>query len=162
MIQNIRTTWSILAVMTKDEANRLVNELDKIVGEPIRWRLQPKKHQRYRFSVRVIVPEFEGYLELTGTCSPSKWSYVLLGPNNERLRKISTPHPGHLHPDGSEARSHHKHYWDGDFEDWWTYSPDDIRWDNHDLALVDFVAECRIKLLHDPPTLAFQAEPGEG
>lgn len=148
--------------MTKDEADRIVNDLDKTIGEPIRWRLHQKRLRRYRFDVRVIAFGYEGSMRLTGTCSPTKWSYVLLGPNNECLRKISTPHPGHLHPDGSEADEQHKHYWDEENLDWWTYVPDDIRWENHNLALVDFIAECRITLLHAAPTLTIQPERDAG
>lgn len=148
-------------VLSKDEADHIVH-LPKSIGEPIRWRLHQRKHQRYRFDVRVIAPDFEGSLRLAGTASPEKWSFVLLGPNNERLRKISTPHSGHLHPDLTEADPRHKHYWAGDDEDWWTYVPDDIRWESPNTALIDFVRECHIVLMHEAPVITFQTEMTEG
>lgn len=79
-------------------------------------------------------------------------------PGNVRLRKISSPHPGHLHPDGSEASPQHKHYWTEVDEDRWTYEPTDIRWDNHHVALADFARECTITLTHDVPDLLFQGD----
>ncbi|MCA9111968.1 MAG: hypothetical protein KDA52_18585 [Planctomycetaceae bacterium] len=129
----------------------------KRIGEPIRWRCQSKRHQRFRFEVNVVGGEHDGIMRLVGYASPSSWSYVLLGPRDERIRKISNPKPGHMHPDRTEADPHHKHYWDPDYDDLWTYVPKDIRWDDHNTVLIDFVAECKIEPLHQLPTLAFQA-----
>ena len=143
--------------MRTDEAEQLAL-MSKTIGEPVKWRLHQKKLQRYRFSVRVIGHESTQLLTLVGTASPSKWSFVLLGPSDVRLRKISTPHPGHFNCDGEESGPKHKHYWTEEHEDRCTYEPDDIRWDNLNEAFIDFTRECNIELLHSPPELHFQGD----
>jgi len=137
-----------------EDAERLAL-MSKTIGEPVKWTLHHPERQRYRFNVRVIAHESPQRLSLAGTASPSKWSFVLLGPNGERLRKISTPHLGHINCDGEESVSEHKHYWTEENEDRCTYVPDDVRWDNLNDAFVDFARECNIELLHSPPELHF-------
>lgn len=143
------------------DADRLV-DMPKTIGELIRWKIQHERRQRYRFKVRVIAPEFEGNIFLTGNASPDSWGFVLLGPGNIRLRKISTPHPRHFHPDGTEADRCHKHSWTEDDDELWTYVPEGIRWENLNHALIDFVDECNIKLLSTPQELIFQSSIGLG
>lgn len=95
---------------------------------------------------------------LAGQANPENWSLVLLGRDNERLRKIGSPHLRHSHPDGSEAPPRHKHYWTEADEDHWTYEPSDFRWDDQNVALIDFAEECNIILLQDAAELHFQGD----
>lgn len=141
--------------VTEEDANLLV-AASKTIAEPIVWMLTNARRQRYRFRARVTGVGVDGEMWLVGQANPDNWGFVFLSPGNVRLRKISSPHPGYLHPDGSEAPPRHKHYWTDVDEDRWTYEPTDIRWDNQNLALVDFVRECNITLLHNVPELRFQ------
>jgi hypothetical protein len=130
--------------------------MSKSVGEPLRWESTQPKRQRYRFKVRVIAVDADASMFLTGHASPETWGFVLLGPGNVRLRKISKPQPGHVHPDKTEAEPKHKHYWTEQDDDLWTYVPSDIRWDDLNHALIDFARECNIVFLSVPDELRFQ------
>jgi hypothetical protein len=144
--------------LSKADADFIVNDVDKSIGEPIVWTLRQQRLQRHGFEVRVLSlsANLTDPLRLKGTANPRKWSYVLLGPKNERLRKLTTPHPGHSHPDGTIAARHHKHIWSDEDEDQWTYVPTDIRWNNPIHALEDFLAECRIVSRYDLPSFPIQ------
>lgn len=142
--------------MTTEEANRFVGAR-KTIDEPIVWVPRHQRLLRSGFRVLVRCTDVEQSLWLAGTASPSKWSFVLLGPGNETLRKISTPHTGHINPDGTIAAPFHKHYWTEQDEGRATYVPDDIRWDSCNTALADFVVECNIVVMRDLPTLSFQS-----
>jgi hypothetical protein len=146
------------AMMTREEADRIVNESEKTIGERIVWRLDNQRRQKYRFRVPVICDDVLGQIFLMGQAGPpNKWGFVLLGPSGETLRKISAPHDGHRHPDQTTAGRYHKHYHTGERTAVWTYEPDDIRWDDFNRALLDFAAECRITFLYTPEPLLFSS-----
>ena len=134
-------------LLTRAAADQLV-QLPKVVGEPILWKPIAGCAKRFQFGVDVYSASADTRLELKGRLGPKHWSYVLLGPHNARLRRISTPRAPHPNPDGTEVSPHHKHIWSEDYEDREVYIPDDIHWEDYNQALRDFVQECNITLLH--------------
>lgn len=149
-------------MLTEQEADSIVNEAVKTIGERLIWQLDNQRRQKYRFKVPVVCDAVIGQLYLLGHAGPYTWGFVLLGPSGETLRKISTPHEGHRHPDKSPVGSHHKHYHTGEKEAVWTYQPPDIAWDDFNQALLDFAAECRITFLYTPEPLLFGSERERG
>lgn len=141
--------------VTEEEANALV-ALPKSIGEPIKWKPVPRARGRFRFAVRVFSAQSEEILILTGTASLHSWSFVLLGPGNSRLRRISKPKHPHTNDDGTVVKPKHKHTWSEHGEDRDAYLPSDIQWHNFNAALLDFVKECNISLLHEYPDLYLQ------
>lgn len=136
--------------MTLDRtaADNLVS-LAKVIGEPLQWKRVSQSNERWRFKVDIYSSSTPARFQLRGEIGPNYWGYVLLGPNGIPLRRISSPKTTHTNPDGIEVPPTHKHVWTSEFEDRETYVPDDIRWDDHNDALRDFMAECNIKLLHE-------------
>lgn len=149
-------------MLSKEEADSIVEGLDKSIGERLHWRLDNPKWQRYRFKVPVVCNSVAGEMFLAGHANPYTWGFVFLGPSEETIRKISTPHEGHSHPDRTLAGLFHKHYHTGGKEAVWTYVPLDITWDDFNQALLDFASECRITFLYEPERLAFQGDIREG
>ena len=134
-------------LLTRVVADQLVS-LPKVIGEPIEWKAIAQSPNRFQFEAAVYSAETDVRLKLVGRLGPRHWSYVLLGPQNARLRKISIPNDPHPNPDGTEMPPRHKHIWSEEFEDREVYVPNDIQWDNHNQALRNFVQECNITLLH--------------
>lgn len=144
--------------MTTEEADVLA-EIGKKIGEPILWRLHVEDRQEYRFTVTVVPDSGNARLSLWGRAAPDDWAYGLRvdAARGINIRKISTPHPGHWDPEEQrDADPEHKHRHTTVFAAKSLYYPDDIRWDNHNVALIDFIAECNIMSLHEVPELLFQ------
>lgn len=142
-------------LLTRATADHLV-ELPKVVGEPIEWKPISESTKRFQFDVSVYSSESDARIRLMGRLGFKHWSYVLLGPQNARLRRISVPRDPHPNPDGTEMPPQHKHIWSEDYEDREVYIPTDISWDSYNEALRDFARECNITLLH--PYLDFYVQ----
>src|SRR5680860_179572 len=129
--------------VTELEANALV-ALPKAIGEPLKWKAVPHAGGRFRFTVRVFSTQTDEMLILTGTTSLHTWSFVLLGPGNSKLRRISKPKHPHTNDDGTIVEPEHKHTWSELGEDRNAYVPSGVRWQDFNAALRDFLTECNI------------------
>lgn len=143
-------------LITRAAADRFL-QLPKVIGEPIEWKPIPESTRRFQFEVDVYSAETDARLQLMGRLGFKHWSYVLLGPQSTRLRRISIPRDPHRNPDGVEMPPQHKHLWSEDHEDREVYIPNDIHWNNYNQALRDFVQECNITLLHPYADFSIQA-----
>lgn len=141
--------------LTRGEADRLV-ALPKTIGEAITWSARGKKKIRFRFVVTVACPEPDRPLRLVGNVGKTNWSFTLLTEGNITLRKLTMHAGGHRNPDGTSAGTHHKHLWDELSEDRETYIPDDVHFDDFNVALKDFLSECNITALGPIEQLARQ------
>lgn len=145
-------------MITGAEADRLV-ALPKTIGDRIRWQTSiGRSGPRYRFEVVVVCPDPDPPMRLTGAVGLTNWSYVLLSRESTPIRKLTKHGSGHTNPDGSEAGEEHKHRWHEDTADRDTYVPTDIRFEDHNLALIDFLTECTITSLHPIPPIYRQGK----
>lgn len=139
-------------MLSEQEADRIVLAT-KVIGQQIVWLREHESRQNHRFRVSVYAPEDPDLrLALVGQWQPRNWGFVLLGPRNEQLRKVSDP--DHPHKDRMTREvidGRHKHIWVGTSWRRDYYFPDDIRWDDPNDVLADFLVECNITLLGDFP-----------
>lgn len=139
-------------MLTEDEATYIVESVEKTIGEPMKWVEVDPRLGKFRLDTPVFVAGYQGMFRFVGTSQLDSWSFVFLGPGNERIRRISNPMSGHRNSDQSLADPYHKHFWRGSkIRDVDTYVPDDIRWEERGEAMVDFLQECGIVSLHRVP-----------
>jgi hypothetical protein len=91
--------------------------LPKVVGETIQWKRVSQSDDRWRFKVDVYSSSIPARFQLRGEIGPNYWGYVLLGPNDTPLRRISNPKTSHTNPDGVEVPPTHIHVGTSEYED---------------------------------------------
>lgn len=136
-------------MVTTDEAEAAV-AATKIISGSLHWGTRARAMGRLYLEARVLVPETSELLGLTGVQGARNFSFTLLY-RGVPIRK-ATKHAMHRNPNGEVIREPHKHRWDDVDEDGWAYVPADVRWDNPDDALIDFLAECNIRYTGDYQT----------
>jgi len=116
---------------------------DKVITSTLRWSSRSSAKGRLYLEARVLAPDTSELLDFKGVRGKTNYSYALLW-RGVPIRK-ATLHFQHTNPDGQHIGEPHKHRWDENDEDGWAYVPDDMHWDNPDQALLDFLAECKIR-----------------
>jgi hypothetical protein len=138
-----------LAGVSKADAEEVLGEA-KIITENLQWQ---RFSSSYRLDAGVLATTSGKLLRLKGYVGRTNFSFALLY-NNSPIRKY-TAHHHHRNPSGEVIYGPHKHTWDDVDEDNWVYVPDNVRSDNPNDALVDFLAECNITLQGASPAQEF-------
>ena len=131
--------------MTEGEVDAVLSA-EKVITERLRWGRHGLSGPREFLDARVLDVESSELLVLRGnrTAGRPNYSFVLLY-RGIPIRKL-TVHAKHTNPDGQVIRGPHKHKWTEVDGDALAYVPNDINWHSIDTALVDFLAECNIRL----------------
>ena len=112
---------------------------DKVITGNLHWSARGRGAGRLYLEAHVLVPATSELLDLKGFQGGRNFSFSLLY-RGVPIRK-ATKHSQHTNPGGEVIREPHKHRWDDVYEDGIAYIPNDMRWDNADHALIDFIAE---------------------
>ena len=128
-------------MVTAAEAEAILAE-DKVIGVNLTWRGIGRGH---RLEAKVLSVDSGAVLSLRGYVGVKNRSYALLYQNTP-IRKY-TVHDRHRNPaTGEVVLGPHKHTWDDEWADKIVYVPDDIRVGDPNEELLDFLAECNIRL----------------
>ena len=128
-------------MVTAAEAETVLAE-EKVIGVNLAWRGDARG---FKLEATVLSLDSDEVLNLRGYIGAKNRSLVLLY-RNTPIRKY-TAHDRHRNPaTGEVVIGPHKHTWDDDWEDRLVYVPDDIRIGNPNEELMDFLAECNIRL----------------
>jgi hypothetical protein len=125
--------------ISKAQADALIDE-PKLISANLVWRSWGRGR---RAEVAVLGTQSGALLRLNCWLGPyDNRSFALLH-NNQPIRKW-TVHARTKAPDDGPIYGPHKHTWDDELGDEYTYVPDDIRVGDAEEEFEDFLAECNI------------------
>jgi hypothetical protein len=132
------------ASLSKDEADAIYESPKYVSDESISWGIMVNKAQKIGFEV---ITEDNTKLRVSGWYSwkgTKRYGFALLFKNSIPIRRWDDA-PGHPDPcTNTVLMKPHKHYYCPEHDDACAYETEDIRLNDVNGALMDFLKECNI------------------